>query len=100
MTDDVVQVIHQEWDGHLQPRATFLRNGRTLAPGSRLGQNDARSIVGLHSPATGRVGFADINRQKLCSVAVAAFQILEDPKLGSKRSSGETAEDQDDRFMA
>ena len=44
--------------------------------------------------------FADVDAQKLDLVAVTAFQILQDPELGSIRSSGEAAKDQYHRLLA
>lgn len=80
--------------------AAFLGDDETLASRFRLGEADAETVVEAHAPTVGRMGFSNVNGQEFRALAVTAVQGVQGPELGPKRSSGEAAEDEDDRLVA
>ena len=96
----IVDGVHEQGHRQMQRLAAFAR--REVFGFRRFGliDNHPHALISTHLPTVGGMRLADIHGIDIHLILIAGIEPVEDPSLGSKGSSREAAENENDRFAA
>ena len=95
-----VHVVHAEGQREMEAPDEVVGNGNALHQSLRLRVANVFVHIAFHLPFVLRMGFADVNGQKIRAGFVIVIKIYEVAYLAAKGRSGVAAKDQDERALA
>lgn len=98
--DAIIDIVDQDRHAHFQQIVTLRRHGNPFEGRLGLGCDDADPVIRLHAPTVSGMSFTNIHGQELDPIAILLAQVVEGPKLGPERPSGEAPKDENHWLLA